>query len=395
MPPTLRSMLKKIRKALAGKLLHGGLRDAWLARLNRRLAAEYSEFILRRRAPTSVPKIKFPHVGGLKLERMLFVCDNMWERRELLPELQKIADVAFLDVRPFRQGGPATAEESLDWATLRSKVEELGDKTFDLVLVYLHASLISGDLLKMLRRKSRGAFVGMNLDDKTTYTEYTVYRGNAMGYRHWASAFDCNLSNSRNLVDIYRDDGFSCLYLPTGFHYNPAIHRFDPPSTFEWEISFVGSCKPERKILIDELSARGIEVKVFGGGWPGAQFSNEGSAIYRKTAINLGIGYNIPGKQITNLKNRDFECPGSGGCYLTTYDWELAGFFHVGKEILCYRDVDDLVEIFSFFRRRPEKCIEIAQAGFARCVREHTWAHRFKTVFEELGFVTAIKSKLS
>ena len=30
--------------------------------------------------------------------------------------------------------------------------------------------------------------------------------------------------------------------------------------------------------------------------------------------------------------------PCVGACYLTTYHWELAEMFEIGKEILCYRN---------------------------------------------------------
>src|SRR4029450_9995183 len=101
---------------------------------------------------------------------------------------------------------------------------------------------------------------------------------------------------------------------------------------------------------------------LFGQGWPKGQFANDGWQIYQESQLSLGIGYNLTGSQITNLKNRDFECPGAGGCYLTTFDWELAELFHVGREILCYRNVDEFVEMYSYYIRRPETCLAIARA---------------------------------
>lgn len=112
---------------------------------------------------------------------------------------------------------------------------------------------------------------------------------------------------------------------------------------------------------------------------------DDGPEIYRTTQLNLGIGFNLPGDRFTNLKNRDFECPGAGGCYLTTFDWELADLFDVGREILCYRTFADLCEMLLHYGRRPGACLEIARAGFERARREHTWAHRFAEVFRQAG----------
>ena len=60
----------------------------------------------------------------------------------------------------------------------------------------------------------------------------------------------------------------------------------------------------------------------------------------------------------------------------------------MGKEILCYRNVEELVEIYSFYRRRPEECLKIAQRAYRRSKAEHTWRKRFERIFKELGFKT-------
>ena len=71
---------------------------------------------------------------------------------------------------------------------------------------------------------------------------------------------------------------------------------------------------------------------------------------------------------------------------MTTYNWELALHFDIGREILCYRSVEELVELFSYYRRRPEACRAIGAAGRERCLRDHTWERRFRGVFQHLGF---------
>jgi len=188
------------------------------------------------------------------------------------------------------------------------------------------------------------------------------------------------------MIDVYTMAGLNCLYLPTGYHYDPAVHAVRTDSNFQIGISFVGSCKPDRKILIEQLKQIGIDVKLFGQGWNGQPFIKEGWRVYQQSQLNLGIGYNVPAARFTNLKNRDFECPGAGGCYLTTYDWELADLFEIGKEILCYRSLDDLVELYTYYIRRPEDCLRIATAGFDRARRDHTWEQRFRRAFKSLGF---------
>jgi spore maturation protein CgeB len=110
------------------------------------------------------------------------------------------------------------------------------------------------------------------------------------------------------------------------------------------------------------------------------------NAIFRSTQINLGIGFASPSLALTTVKNRDFECPGVGACYLTTYNWELPLHYELGKEILCYRSVEELIEIYTYYRKHPEDCLKIAQAAWRRCSAGHTWEHRFRNIFQQAGF---------
>lgn len=371
---------------LKALLLRGPLLAWWVRRCSGLLAADYSRFLAARADQSGKDEAPSPARGsGRACGSILFLCCNMWERRELLPELRKLADVTFLDLSACYRAGDRIKSAFQPAAFAQAVAGVPADRRFDCAVVYLDAQRLDEEILAWVRARTDGPVFGLNLDDKTTYGEYDVFRQEAQNYRRWAGSFDANLTNSRAFVDIYRLDGHACLYLPTGYHYDPERHF--PPSepVFQRQLAFVGSCKPEREEFIAQLRSLGVEVEVFGGGWAGGRFMDDGPEIYRTTQINLGIGYNLPGDHFTNLKNRDFECPGAGGCYLTTFDWELADLFQVGREILCYRTFADLCEILLHYGRRPGACLEIARAGFERARREHTWAHRFADVFLQAG----------
>ncbi len=336
------SILRKTLKPL----LKGQLLKAWVGRASTKLTRDYSAMLLKsasglhRVAPFEPLKLRTS-----ALHRLLFICDNMWERRELLPELQKLCETSFIDVHASKQPADRVTDERLPFTRIREQLDLHRATEFDLLIVYLNSALLSQELLEYLRRNWSCPFLGMNLDDKTTFSDSNAFQSSARNYRRWAGSFDCNLSNSRCMVDIYRDQGFPCIYLPTGFHFNRELHTPDTTEAYQRMLAFVGSMKPEREEFVEELTRRGIHVELFGSGWENAKFTDEGWQIYRTTQLNLGIGFNIPGGQFTNLKNRDFECPGAGGCYITTYDWELADLFHVGREILCYRNIEEFIEL--------------------------------------------------
>jgi len=374
------------RHTLGRLLLRGDLLDIWLARSTRALGRAYEAFLATyfSRPLGSELKVASRAEPG-SLQSLLFVCCNMWERRELLPELQKLARTTFVDLsdcyRPTAECKSAFREES--WHRVLANMPKTD--RYDAAVVYLDSHRLQEPVLEWVRTVTDGPVFGLNLDDKTTYSEFPVFRREAQNYCQWAGRFDFNLTNSRAFVDIYRSDGHRCLYLPTGYHYDPSRHFVPPAPAYVRPLAFVGSRKPERAKFIDRLRQLGLPIEVFGDGWGGGRFTDNGAEVFRSTQINLGIGYNLPGDQFTNLKNRDFECPGSGGCYLTTFDWELAGLFDVGREILCYRSVADFCEMYLYYARRPEVCWKIACAGFERARKEHTWAHRFAAAFREAG----------
>jgi hypothetical protein len=366
--------------------MRGPVMRWWLRRSTQILTKQYQAMLLNtaskpNRTPPAQPKAPKPD-----LRNLLFICCNMWEKRELLPELQKICEVTFVDISPETVVN-GVGSSSADWyPKVEPRLKALKSQRFDAVVIYLNGALLCEEVLDLVRRSWSCPVLGLNLDDKTTYTTYDAYQREAQNYRRWAPHFDCNLTNSRSIIDVYHSEGHPCLYLPTGFHFDPKLHEFPEGAPAKYPLSFVGSRKPERGEFIDEIRRRGVDVALFGQGWEGAQYIDEGWKVFRMSQINLGLGYNIPGTTITNLKNRDFECPGVGGCYLTTYDWELAELFDVGKEILCYRDVDEFIEVYSHYIVRPERCRKIARAGYERATRDHTWEQRFRKVFRQLGF---------
>ena len=88
---------------------------------------------------------------------------------------------------------------------------------------------------------------------------------------------------------------------------------------------------------------------------------------------------------IVNLWN--FEIPMSGGVQFTTFSEELASYFEPDKEIVMARGKEEYIDKAKFYLK-PENARlrrEIRVAARRRAESEHTWYHRFKAVFDELG----------
>jgi hypothetical protein len=337
------------RKKLRPLILRGPVLDRWVARRGRQWDRAYLAHLAQSfsyPAPPETPPI-IPATGTLR--HILLIADCMWEQNDLVPEFARIAETRLLDLRPALKKKPE--DQSLAEAVVqavRQFADGQGQWSPDVILFYARPLLLSEEVFHVLRRRWKCPLLGMNLDDKLQF-------------------FSCGIFSA------------SGVHRPLGLT--------EPTSAgFKYEFGFLGSIKPERKTMIEQLRHAGVSISLFGAGWPNTQWVDDPNAVFRSTQINLGIGFATPSLTLTTVKGRDFECPGVGACYLTTYNWELPLHYELGKEILCYRSVEELIEIYAYYRRRPEDCLKIAQAAWRRCAAEHTWEKRFRRIFRHVGF---------
>jgi hypothetical protein len=320
--------------------------------------------------------------NGAILQRIVLIADVMWENYELVPELTKICSVQVHDVRPvINQSSPENLRTDIA-RNIEQFIVGQGNEHPDLVLLYLPGSLLSEELFATLRSNWSCPLVGWNLDDRVSFWNYDA-ANNHDHYQKWATFFDLNLTNAKLASTWYHQAGAACIYMPAGVHLPAGM---GPPTRayYQYPLSFLGSPKLDRVALVNRLCEVGLPVTVFGRGWPNTAWVDSTSSVYRASQINLGMG--MATLNFSTTKNRDFECPGVGACYMTTYNWELPEWWELGREILCYRNVEELIEMVCWYRNRPDECLKIAQAAWHRCAREHTWEIRFRKIFRELGF---------
>lgn len=369
--------------------LRGPVLRAWIDRQNRRLDRAYLTEVIRLGASVETPILITPPLisSASALGRVLLIADCLWEIDQLVPEIQRIAPVSVLDLRPILAGHDADeSPASLVAKAISQFIDDQASLELDAILFYARVSLLSDETFSLLRRRWKCPLLGMNLDDKVEFFSYGIFSAGNDNYGHWASYFDLNLTSSLTAADWYRKSGLPCRYIAMGFHPEPEWDRPPDRASYDHLLSFVGSRKPERELMVARLRDAGVALDLYGSGWPGTRRAKSPAEIYRRSQLNLGLGLATASGGIANLKARDFECPGTGACYLTTYNWELALHFDIGREILCYRSVEELIEMYFHYVARPEECLRIARAAHQRCAAEHTWEIRFRGVFRDLGF---------
>jgi hypothetical protein len=380
------NLLFRVRRWLARLMLRGPVMDQWLRRRGRQVDSCFrARLVDELEAPCkSKPLPRFTERA--RIRQILLIADCLWEQRDLLPELARIAETRLLNLRSSlkaMQESPEGRAEVVE--AVRRFTEANSALEPDVVLFYLRPGLLSDEVFEVLRRRWKCPLFGMNLDDKMEFFPYGVFAHGNHNYQYWAKKFDLNITNCLPATDWYRTRDLPCLYSPQGVHLTPDL-TLPTSYNFKYKLSFVGQIKVERKYIVNRLQRAGINTELFGTGWPAGQWVENPNSVFRDSQINLGIGFASPSFSLTTVKNRDFECPGAGGCYLTSYIWELPLHYELGKEILCYRSIEELIEMYGWYSKRPEECLKIAQAGWRRCAAEHTWEKRFRKIFEQTGF---------
>ena len=73
---------------------------------------------------------------------------------------------------------------------------------------------------------------------------------------------------------------------------------------------------------------------------------------------------------------RLFEATGMGACLITDWKENLSELFEPGKEVVAYRSGEECLDLIRYYKARDDARERIAEAGHARCLRDHTYQQR-------------------
>jgi spore maturation protein CgeB len=257
----------------------------------------------------------------------------------------------------------------------------------DWVFIYASGVEVSAGMIRAIQESIGVPVVGMCLDDKQSWVGPWMGEHRA-GQIDLASALDLCWTSARIACDWYLAEGGRALYMPEGC--NARVYR---PRSIQQDIavSFIGAAYGFRKQTIRLARRYGIPVQTFGLGWnTRSVWGDEAVEILCRSRINLGMGGIGYSEWLTNVKTRDFEIPCTGGgLYITSYNPDLALHFDIGKEIVCYRTNDEMVELIRYYLAHPDEAACIARRGRERCLAEHRWLHRYIKICHTLGILTA------
>jgi Glycosyl transferases group 1 len=311
----------------------------------------------------------------------------------LYPDLHQLGPVSVYDYAAHGYtwaefyAGDTVRRAAMNAAFVTAARTAHAERPLDWIFIYASGVEVLASALQELRETIGVPIVTMCLDDKQSWTG-ALHGGQRHGMIDLVPLIDLAWTSAMVATDWYLVEGGNPVYLPEGF--DPATYRpMDLPQDIP--VSFIGAAYGFRPALVRDLQRAGIPVQAFGDGWgTRSVWGDEQIAVINRSVINLGHGGIGYADDLLNVKTRDFEIPGTGGgMYLTTYNPDLARHYDIGRDIACFRSLDDLIEQLRYFLANPAHGRAMAEAARRRCLAEHRWQHRYEAVLRLCGVLSA------
>lgn len=350
----------------------------------------YDEMLIKERLHEKIGKwVIKPKPWG---ELNIFCVEDGGEetRIQLVEGLRKIGTVLtapwkeWIGITPCAHGWQSKMEEANKILVKEITVahEKIG---IDVVFLAYNIGMLLPDTLKAIRKLKIPTF-SYWADDKQNFH---AHMGGSPGKCVFAELIDLHWTTAKDCCTWFLCEKGLPLYLPEGA--NPEILSSDAKladNKETFDVSFMGQKYGYRDYIINRIKKNGVNIRCFGRGWDGNEIRWEQMGdLFRRSKINLGLGGVSYSNNLVCLKGRDFEVPMAGGLYLTTFNPELAEWFDIGKEILCYRTIDECVELIRYYLTHPIEADLVRQATKSRALRDHKWEDRYRKIFEFMGII--------
>mgnify|MGYP001293732790 CR=1 FL=1 len=211
--------------------------------------------------------------------------------------------------------------------------------------------------------------------------------------------YDIHLSYRNSNILDYKNKNCKNVYVLKSY-FDPDKHfeiKKNIPSKYLSDIVFAGHYEDDgRADALELILQKGYKLKLFGGGWNNIYEKLGSKSLLKKLyPINPASGkkyqYAICGSKIalcflSKLNNdeytrRNFEIPAMKKTVLSEYSNELARMFEEDKEIVFFKNNDDMLKKIKFLIQNEKANKKIAIAGFDNVYKN---GHDIKSRMKEL-----------
>lgn len=226
-----------------------------------------------------------------------------------------------------------------------------------------------------LYAKSAGIkVVGISLSDPDVFP----YNGQVYGYK-------CDRFYTNSVYSLNKQYNFmkqKIDLLP--FAASPSHHYFMPEVKKKYDVVIVGHARKERMETVNRLSLK-YRIGTYGNGWKDSLGVVNG--IEHVKAINSGkmyLSFAATMAGYENVKVGIFEAVACRQVVITSYMEELEQYFEIGKEILCYKSLEELEDLIDYYILHEEEREQIRERAYCRYLSEHTYFKRWQKVIRDI-----------
>jgi spore maturation protein CgeB len=202
--------------------------------------------------------------------------------------------------------------------------------------------------------------------------------------REAATLFDLVAYTDSGLIERHGKLGFpaSTLYLPHAVNpHRPAADRARGPS-----MVFVANPTPHRRAVVAGLAR---PISLHGPAWSAVPRVDHhihprrvrpealpGLYAAYRAALNIRNEHNV----LSGLNQRNFDPCLAGTVVVTDHQADLERCFEPEREVLAWRDIDDLNGIHARLMADPAYAADIGQRGRWRVLADHTYSRRLEAL---------------
>jgi spore maturation protein CgeB len=183
-------------------------------------------------------------------------------------------------------------------------------------------------------------------------------------------------------------------YLPEAC--NPRWHRPFAAAGTEPYLVLAGNMYPSRVKLLERLIAKGIPLKLYGSDFPRwlgdspVRSVHTGRCIFREEKAQIfrsaaGVLNTVHPAEIMGVNARLFEATGSGAAVITEFRPAVPELFEIDREVLVYRNFDELIDQASRLLTEPGLTTLLGDAASRRAHRDHTYDARVAEILENIS----------
>jgi spore maturation protein CgeB len=184
------------------------------------------------------------------------------------------------------------------------------------------------------------------------------------------------------------------FYLPQAC--NQRLHRPLTAAGTEPYLVIAGNMYPSRIRLLERVQAKGLPLRLYGSPfprWVGSTplrdvhtgrcvFGEDKARVFRSAAAVLNTMHPA---EIRGVNSRLFEAAGCGAAVLTEFRPTLPDLFAIGREVLAFRDFDELIDQATSLLAEPGLTAKLGDAAAARALQNHTFEKRLTVILEKLS----------